>query len=572
MPSTNRERQKKMLKQLTRVRVLSGALAIVGLAATALLFTGAGTAKHSNPIAGTPIAGTPSALNSVNRLAATAKSGSVAGQPASPTLKSGVSTRPVRSHLARPAAPSVVLYDQYDNDSGIGVVSQNFEAANDPFDSTLADDFVVPSGQTWNINEVDVAGQYFNGPGPAASVNVVFYSDSSGLPGSAVATRNNLAPTDTAGAFVIPIPSAVTLGAGTYWVSVQANMDFTPNGEWGWENRTVQSNSGAAWQNPGNGFGTGCTTWGRMTTCIPTAGGPDLVYRLAGTTGTGIIRYQPRARYTNADYQTGGTGLRNQRRGGITINGVTGTVTQSFVYWAILSSAPAPAHAVATLTRLWPLGSGATTTLNGVVAGSGPSPCWPPSTVTVYRAGVSSPSVIPGNGVYMIDLGDDASSTGDDPWVNAGPDPEAEGASIVVIYQGTGTTALYDGFAGITLPGGSLTYDLATGAYPGTHAHWDEIGVDGQKGSSRTATGAGTETTTVDGRPGAAAPVTVAGPGSAANDSDWNGNDSTPLPSLWDTRGHEITDAMTSGDTTVRVSTTAPGDCITFAANLLHYG
>ena len=32
-------------------------------------------------------------------------------------------------------------------------------------------------------------------------------------------------------------------------------MTFNPNGEWGWTDRTVQSNNPAAWQNPGGGFG-----------------------------------------------------------------------------------------------------------------------------------------------------------------------------------------------------------------------------------------------------------------------------------------------------------------------------
>ena len=53
-----------------------------------------------------------------------------------------------------------------------------------------------------------------------------FYDNASGLPGSQVAERTNLSLTDSGGSFVIPIPSDVTLGAGTYWVSVQANMDF----------------------------------------------------------------------------------------------------------------------------------------------------------------------------------------------------------------------------------------------------------------------------------------------------------------------------------------------------------
>ena len=74
---------------------------------------------------------------------------------------------------------SISFYDQTDNGSvGTGSVSQNFETANDAFDNQVADDFVVPAGQTWTIQQVNVTGSYFNGNGPATSVNVFFYSDS----------------------------------------------------------------------------------------------------------------------------------------------------------------------------------------------------------------------------------------------------------------------------------------------------------------------------------------------------------------------------------------------------------
>ena len=77
------------------------------------------------------------------------------------------------------------LYDQTDNPGANATDSQNFETANDAFDHQLADDFVVPAGG-WNVGEVDVGGVYFNGPGPATSVNVIFYADAGGLPGAAV--------------------------------------------------------------------------------------------------------------------------------------------------------------------------------------------------------------------------------------------------------------------------------------------------------------------------------------------------------------------------------------------------
>ena len=93
------------------------------------------------------------------------------------------------------SAPNVVLYDQYDNDPGTGTVSQDFETSLDAYDSQTADDFVVPSGQTWTINEVDVKGVYFNGPGPAASFNVYIYQNSGSLPGAVVYSATGLAYT-----------------------------------------------------------------------------------------------------------------------------------------------------------------------------------------------------------------------------------------------------------------------------------------------------------------------------------------------------------------------------------------
>ena len=190
--------------------------------------------------------------------------------------------------LPVPKLPAVTLYDQYNNAGTTATSSQDFETAFDAFDSFTADDFVVPAGQTWNITEVDVQGLYFNCTtcGPAASFNVFFYQDSSTLPGTLVATR--LANTFTGTTdFVITLTSAVTLTPGTYWVSVQARLDFGTGGQFGWQDRTVQSNSGAAFENPGGGFACpGGNGWVRKPTCVTTTS-PDQVFRLVGTIGGG---------------------------------------------------------------------------------------------------------------------------------------------------------------------------------------------------------------------------------------------------------------------------------------------
>ena len=187
-----------------------------------------------------------------------------------------------------PAGTFAVLYDQTASPGVEALTSQDFEAANDSYDNQAGDDFVIPAGDVaWTIEEVYVAGAYFNGPGPAPSVNVFFYQDAAGLPGTQVYSATGLVPSDTAGTFTIALATPAVLPAGTWWVSVQARLDYTPRGQWGWIEYTVQSGAASAWRNPGGGFGTPCTDWGqRVATCAAgSAAAPDLTFRLSGTTG-----------------------------------------------------------------------------------------------------------------------------------------------------------------------------------------------------------------------------------------------------------------------------------------------
>jgi N-acetylneuraminic acid mutarotase len=192
----------------------------------------------------------------------------------------------VVSRLPKPKAPQVVLYDQYDNAGANATLSATFDDF-PTFSADLADDFVVPGGETWNVESIDADGVYFGGVGPAFDWNVFIYTDSGGLPGTQVYSTLNQPVTVNGTTFTVNLTPAAVLTAGTYWIEIQANMDFATQGEWGWTDRTVQSNNPAAWQNPGGGFGV-CPTWApKLAVCIPTASGPDQVYRINGTTGGG---------------------------------------------------------------------------------------------------------------------------------------------------------------------------------------------------------------------------------------------------------------------------------------------
>ncbi len=178
--------------------------------------------------------------------------------------------------------PAAVLYDQDDNSTDSGINSQNFEVDFDVYDNQGADDFTVPAGVKWSVTQVAVTG-FYNTVGGAASQHVTFYKNKANLPQNVVADFPAVVGADTSGSFLITLPSKVNLKPGKYWVSVQANMDFLPAGiQWYWMNRSVQSGVGSAWKNPGDGFGTGCVAYTTLFTCIPTAGGPDLMFSLGG--------------------------------------------------------------------------------------------------------------------------------------------------------------------------------------------------------------------------------------------------------------------------------------------------
>ena len=235
-----------------------------------------------------------SAANVSHQQAAPASAGAISAHPEQPNISrtelshlitptngaTGVRSVPI---LLAPKSPQVVLYDQYNNGSTTASLSATFTDFA-TFNADLADDFVVPGGQTWNVQSIDADGLYFNGAGPATSWNVFIYADNGGLPGAQVYSTLNQPVVVSNTTFSVSLNPAAVLTAGTYWIEIQANMTFGTQGEWGWTDRTVQSNNTAAWQNPGGGFGL-CPSWTTKLVCIPTAGGPDQVYRLNGTTG-----------------------------------------------------------------------------------------------------------------------------------------------------------------------------------------------------------------------------------------------------------------------------------------------
>ncbi len=287
----------------------------------------------------------------------------------------------------------------------------------------------------------------------------------------------------------------------------------------------------------------------------------------------------PGGTYKAAQYSSGGVGLRNLGTGTLHISGVVAPVKAAFLYWAVITTGAAPAaDKSATLTRTFPSG-GKSVTLAGTLMGTGPTPCWPGNTISVFRASVPVADAT-GNGSYQVAFklpGASGSTKGEDPWLAAVP-PLLEGASLVVVGSGTGTVSLFDkGLAGKTF---GVKTNPQTFSYTlrlpspttGGQVLFDSIGADGQIGASRTAGDVSRS------QPYLAAKATqingqvVAGPYNDEYidyDSDWNGNAAAPLPRLWDDVGHDITTVAPSGTSTLNVSITTEGDCLTPVANVV---
>ncbi len=92
--------------------------------------------------------------------------------------QAGVPVAPFASsqHPVIAAPTSAVLYDQMDAPTpSAGFTSQDFDTDNDGYDDQVAEDFLVPPGQTWNVDTVDVVGYFSNGGLPPTAFNVYFY-------------------------------------------------------------------------------------------------------------------------------------------------------------------------------------------------------------------------------------------------------------------------------------------------------------------------------------------------------------------------------------------------------------
>jgi hypothetical protein len=180
-----------------------------------------------------------------------------------------------------PRDPDAVLYDQMDNPGSSAAGSQRFPDFADRFMQS-ADDFVIPANTYWQIDMVEVNGQYTTDV-QTPTWEVYFYADSAGLPGTEVYSATALTGVDSSGDVSVTLTSPAVLGEGAYWVSVMAYMNFVPDGQWFWNQRTITNTNPFAFRDPTGLTGNPCVDWGYGGSDCDVGSYPDLNFRLSGT-------------------------------------------------------------------------------------------------------------------------------------------------------------------------------------------------------------------------------------------------------------------------------------------------
>lgn len=146
--------------------------------------------------------------------------------------------------------------------TGYGIASQVFPDFENCF-MQGADNFTVPFGSSWSIENIAVFGSVTNAQPPAFSFEVIISNNNGIVPGAIAYFATILNYTLSGDLYEIVFPNPVVLNAGTYWVSVMPTFAFLPGAnQWFWARHTgSQEGLDFVWQDPCALATTGYTTF-----------------------------------------------------------------------------------------------------------------------------------------------------------------------------------------------------------------------------------------------------------------------------------------------------------------------
>ncbi|MCF8366020.1 MAG: carboxypeptidase regulatory-like domain-containing protein [Bacteroidales bacterium] len=187
-----------------------------------------------------------------------------------------------------------VIYDQSaDEEYGGYIVSQFFtDEASADLSSECADDFEVPTGETWVVGSFGVWGTWWpDSPGQAEKIDIAIYEDDGGMPGALIdgySEETNFyaeewfTGDEHESYYNFTFPTPLTFTEGHYWISFQIHDGYDKVGQWGWQDKTNTNWEPWHWRNPAGGFYGTFTDWTPSTLVTPFGYANDNRFALYG--------------------------------------------------------------------------------------------------------------------------------------------------------------------------------------------------------------------------------------------------------------------------------------------------
>jgi len=140
------------------------------------------------------------------------------------------------------------------------------------FIAQAADDFYIPSGNTWVIDKVTAFGNV-NGAPEFTSVSVVVYNNNNGVPGEEIFNSGEISPISELNNANLDIllPEPLTLESGDYWISIYVNLAFSNGNQWFWISEDNTVGEVTQFKDEADLFGTGATDWTSTVATFGTA-------------------------------------------------------------------------------------------------------------------------------------------------------------------------------------------------------------------------------------------------------------------------------------------------------------